>query len=131
MEPRFPRPISPEQRIVPAPEADPVYNPEVRVNDPAPIVDGINADVLAKTHSNDAKKFATAKQQFEKSDVLKTSSRNRDVGSNELIKKDWVDRAKQIVREYKDDPFTLQEQMEQLRGQYLKTQYDKQIGPRV
>ncbi len=46
---------------------------------------------------------------------------------NDLIEKEWVTKAKQIVEQTKDDPYNQNEQIVRLRADYLKKRYNKDI----
>jgi hypothetical protein len=46
---------------------------------------------------------------------------------NDLIEKEWVIKAKQIVEQTKDDPYNQNEQIVRLRADYLKKRYNKDI----
>lgn len=45
----------------------------------------------------------------------------------DVIEKEWVDKAKQIVNETKDDPYRQEEEVEKLQRDYLKKRYGKEI----
>ena len=46
----------------------------------------------------------------------------------DVIEKEWVDRAKKIVLDTKDDPHGRQQQVSELQKDYLQKRYGKQIG---
>lgn len=46
----------------------------------------------------------------------------------DLIEKEWVDRAKKIIQDTRDDPAKREEQVSQLQKDYLKKRYGKEIG---
>jgi Txe/YoeB family toxin of Txe-Axe toxin-antitoxin module len=45
----------------------------------------------------------------------------------DLIEKEWVERAKQIVESTKHDPYTQNEQMTKMKTDYLKKRYNRDI----
>lgn len=47
----------------------------------------------------------------------------------DVIEKTWVDKAKQIVEETKDDPHRQEEEVEKLQQSYLKKRYGKVVKP--
>ncbi|MDZ7744337.1 MAG: hypothetical protein U5K77_01070 [Candidatus Saccharibacteria bacterium] len=47
----------------------------------------------------------------------------------DLIEKEWVHKAKEIVEHTKDDPYKQNQQMNQVRADYLKKRYNKEIKP--
>ncbi len=44
-----------------------------------------------------------------------------------LIEKEWVDKAKQIVQQTKDDPYEQEKEVSKLQADYMKKRYDKDI----
>lgn len=46
----------------------------------------------------------------------------------DVIEKEWVDKAKQILLETKDDPHGRTEKVNQLQKDYLKKRYGKELG---
>lgn len=45
----------------------------------------------------------------------------------DIVEKEWVDRAKQIVEEHRDDPHKQEQEVEKLQTDYLKKRYGKEI----
>lgn len=45
----------------------------------------------------------------------------------DLIEKEWVDKAKKIVAQTKDDPYTQEKEVSKLQADYLKKRYGKEI----
>jgi hypothetical protein len=46
---------------------------------------------------------------------------------SELIEKEWVQKAKQIVASTKDDPYTQNKEINRFKADYLKKRYNKDI----
>ena len=46
----------------------------------------------------------------------------------DLIEKEWVDRAKKIIQETRDNPAQREKQVSQLQKDYLKKRYGKEVG---
>ncbi len=46
----------------------------------------------------------------------------------DLIEKEWVDRAKKIVEETKDDPYRREQEIGKLQRDYIKKRYGRDIG---
>lgn len=46
---------------------------------------------------------------------------------DDLIEKEWVEKAKQIIRETKDDPFAQEQAVRKLQADYLHKRYGKVI----
>lgn len=47
---------------------------------------------------------------------------------DDLIEKEWVDKAKQIISDTRDDPAAREKQVGRLQADYLKKRYGKQLG---
>lgn len=49
-------------------------------------------------------------------------------GDEDVIEKEWVDKAKKIIAETKDDPFGRTERVNELQKDYLRKRYSKELG---
>jgi hypothetical protein len=49
----------------------------------------------------------------------------------DLIEKEWVDKAKQIIAETRDNPAARERQVSKLQADYLKKRYGKELGEPV
>lgn len=49
-------------------------------------------------------------------------------GDEDVIEKEWVDKAKKIILETKDDPFGRTTRVNELQRDYLKKRYNKDLG---
>lgn len=49
-------------------------------------------------------------------------------GDEDLIEKEWVDKAKKIIAETKDDPYTREKAVGKLQADYLQKRYGKTLG---
>lgn len=47
---------------------------------------------------------------------------------DDLIEKEWVDKAKKIITETKDDPHRREQEVSKLQADYLKKRYGKELG---
>lgn len=47
---------------------------------------------------------------------------------DDLIEKEWVDKAKKIILETKDDPYTREEAVGKLQRDYLEKRYGRRLG---
>lgn len=47
----------------------------------------------------------------------------------DLIEKEWVLKAKQIVEHTATDPFVQQEELSKMKADYMKKRYNKDLGP--
>ena len=49
-------------------------------------------------------------------------------GDEDLIEKEWVDRAKQIIDQTKDDPYRREQEINKLQADYLRKRYGRELG---
>jgi hypothetical protein len=49
-------------------------------------------------------------------------------GDEDVIEKEWVDKAKKIIAETKDDPFGRSARVNELQKDYLRKRYNKELG---
>ncbi len=47
---------------------------------------------------------------------------------DDLIEKEWVDKAKAILAETKDDPYTREREIGKLQTEYIRKRYGREIG---
>lgn len=47
---------------------------------------------------------------------------------DDLIEKEWVDKAKQIIAETQNDPFRREQEVNRLQADYLRKRYGKELG---
>jgi len=62
-------------------------------------------------------------------DVVTTTKTkgSKIIEDTDLIEKEWVDKAKQIVDRNRDDPYKQSEQLTEFKADYMKKQYNKTI----
>lgn len=48
---------------------------------------------------------------------------------DDLIEKEWVEKAKKVIAETKDDPYRREEEVSRLQVDYLEKRYGRQLGP--
>lgn len=46
----------------------------------------------------------------------------------DLIEKEWVDKAKKIIEETKDDPYRREQEISKLQREYIRKRYGREIG---
>lgn len=46
----------------------------------------------------------------------------------DLIEKEWVDRARQIIEQTRDDPFRREQEVNKLQADYLRKRYGRELG---
>lgn len=47
---------------------------------------------------------------------------------DDLIEKEWVDKAKKIIMQTKDDPYRREQEVSRLQADYLRKRYGKELG---
>jgi hypothetical protein len=47
---------------------------------------------------------------------------------DDLIEKEWVDKAKKIIMQTKDDPYRREQEVNRLQADYLRKRYGKELG---
>lgn len=47
---------------------------------------------------------------------------------DDLIEKEWVDKAKKIISETRDDPYRREQEVSRLQADYLRKRYGKELG---
>lgn len=47
---------------------------------------------------------------------------------DDLIEKEWVDKAKKIITETRDDPYRREQEVSKLQADYLRKRYGKELG---
>ena len=59
----------------------------------------------------------------------KTSDNPQEAADADLIEKEWVEKAKQVVAETRNDPHAQESAVSQLQADYLQKRYGKTIIP--
>jgi hypothetical protein len=57
-----------------------------------------------------------------------TSTSPAIASDDDLIEKEWVDRAKKIIEQTKDDPYRREEAVSQLQKEYQRKRYGRELG---
>lgn len=60
--------------------------------------------------------------------VQQTNDSPAVAGDEDVIEKEWVDKAKKIIAETKDDPFGRSNRVNELQKDYLSKRYSKDLG---
>jgi len=61
-------------------------------------------------------------------DDSQTQSYPLVAADEDLIEKEWVDKAKQVIAETKDDPYRREQEVKKLQIEYVQKRYGKAIG---
>lgn len=60
--------------------------------------------------------------------VTRDASMPIAAADEDLIEKEWVDKAKNIIEETKDDPYRREQEVGKLQREYIKKRYGRDIG---
>jgi Txe/YoeB family toxin of Txe-Axe toxin-antitoxin module len=52
----------------------------------------------------------------------------KEAADSDLIEKEWVEKAKQIVERTRDNPYQQQEELSKMKAEYLKKRYNREIN---
>lgn len=83
--------------------------------------------VADDTTTDDSADTSTATTNDQKTASSPTSSMPAIADDVDVIEKAWVNKAKQIIQETKDDPYTQEEEFEKLQIEYHKKRYGRDI----
>ena len=65
-------------------------------------------------------------------DPAVAAASNSDVpdvaGDDDLIEKEWVDKAKKIIADTRDDPYRREKEISKLQIEYIRKRYGREIG---
>lgn len=62
------------------------------------------------------------------SPVLSTDDVPATAGDDDLIEKEWVDKAKKILADTRDDPYRREQEVGKLQIEYIRKRYGREIG---
>lgn len=60
--------------------------------------------------------------------TLTTDDTPSVANDDDLIEKEWVDKAKKIITQTKDDPYRREQEVEKLQADYLRKRYGRELG---
>lgn len=136
MEPRsthgeqLPQTPQPEQWAAPAP-TEHLPNPAERREIPQPVIEQAGNSRVAEVASQPPLSTGSlpAPQTDDVSALQVTSDDTPLVAADEdVIEKEWVDKAKKIIAETKDDPYQREQRIKKLQVEYLRKRYGREIG---
>lgn len=105
-----------DQQIESSPERHEIAPAGVEQGATQPVVPSLPTPVLTPS-ADDATATATA---ADDSALL--------AADDDLIEKEWVDKAKKIIQETKDDPYTREREVTKLQIEYIRKRYGRIIG---
>lgn len=62
-------------------------------------------------------------------DAIATDDTPLVANDDDLIEREWVDKAKKIILQTKDDPYRREQEVGKLQADYLLKRYGKELGP--
>jgi len=127
----LPPPVDQPGEQLPPPGAGPEGRPEAV---PGPVASAEQASAPPPTPSpfqvaTPAQPAPPAPVSQAASDVTHTSksSKTKLIKDDDLIEKEWVDKAKRIVEQTREDPHQQSEQLTMVKADYMKKEYNKTI----
>ena len=139
MEPKFSAPnASPERLVSSGYESAPQQRPEIQVSpdrraetrpeqrtEQAPVAPraGVLPPPVVAVPVSGAQPTSPVKDD--------TSATPLTAGDDDLIEKEWVDKAKKIVASTKGDPYRREQEVGRLQEDYLRKRYGKELGEAV
>ena len=107
-------------------ESDPSKTPEKAVSAPEKAPGSPKSPLIASVA---AKPVSTPKAKNAQTDVSSTSQTTSSLplDDTDLIEKEWVNKAKQIVERTRDDPHKQSEELTLVKADYMKQRYNKTI----
>jgi hypothetical protein len=116
-------PAAPERSAQPNVEAQPDSREKLEVQQHAPsepiVIPALPAQPFLPT--------PTQSTPTQSADDAATSGNPLVAGDDDLIEKEWVDKAKKIVHETKNDPYVQEREVSKLQADYMKKRYGKDI----
>jgi len=118
---RLPKPIAPEQ----SPQTTPEKAAAPQERQPAPAGDSANQNAGAPPMPvpaapvDDSAPSPSAQQAIDDTPAI--------AGDSDLIEKQWVKKAKQVVERTKDDPHMQNKDMNIVKAGYIKKRYNKDV----
>ena len=126
----------------------PNINPETMPSLPRPNVEFLNKKIetgveksteqveqISELRSIISDVAATTKPQVTDEKAIEDVENTTTINDNplsakdeDLIEKEWVDRAKKIVEQTSGDPYTREEEVNKLQADYLKKRYDRDVS---
>jgi hypothetical protein len=137
MEPQSPQASpSPEMGAYRTPEA-PVQSREVKNQSPEADSVGVETHEVAQQPAGASVAMPALPQmptlplpQSHPADAASTQAQNSNplaASDEDVIEKEWVDKAKKIVAQTRSDPYTQEKEVSKLQADYLKKRYGKEI----
>lgn len=131
MEPRISPNSSPEiggQYIQPEiPQVNLEAIPAQRISPEMPSVNEVRQDVKSAQPLPAMPILPAPQMQAPPSQSVPANSNPIMAADEEVIEKEWVDRAKKVVAQTKDDPYIQEREVSKLQADYLKKRYGKEI----
>lgn len=119
-----PKPTNPERPVSPKIESQPQSKEQLEAQ-PTPASDPIAIPALP------SKSFlpTPATDQSGQSAATSTTTNSNPLvaGDDDLIEKEWVEKAKKIVQDTKADPYAQEKEVSKLQADYIKKRYGKEI----
>lgn len=120
--PNLPNPESTPERPLQTPEQGPAAAPERAAEHAAQAQAALSAQPVPISLPTPVVQTDDAQQPAVADDLPSTAA------DDDLIEKEWVDKAKQIINDTRDDPARREKEVGRLQADYLKKRYGKELG---
>jgi hypothetical protein len=133
MEPNLSSPGQSPERHFPVPEVSQPIRPEVAAPSPEKAAETREINNGAgrgdtPPPSVQARPLPPIQQSTQSSPATPADDNPATAGDDDLIEKEWVDKAKQIISDTKDDPYAQEKAVSKLQADYLKKRYGRTVG---
>lgn len=114
------------------PESAPVKQMGTERNPELPTAQGHGAPGAAQTQTNQATQQSAPQSDSgsnNASSVLTTTAMPGIADDSDLIEKEWVEKAQEVIKRTKDDPHSQSKELGQVKAEYLKKRFDRKLNP--
>lgn len=118
--------VSDRLPVLPAPEAVQSEGIERGAEHKEMAAEARAAATDVNNYSNSTQPVVTSTTQLD--DTNDGTSDPITANNDDVIEKEWVDRAKKVISDTKDDPYKREEAVSKLQKDYLEKRYGKHLG---
>lgn len=112
-------------------EAAPVKQLGTERNPELPAAQGQGAPSATQAQTNQVSQQSMPPSDNESNDassVLTTTAMPGIADDSDLIEKEWVEKAQEVIKRTKDDPHTQSKELGQVKAEYLKKRFDRKLN---
>lgn len=133
MNPELPAPQASPEYQAPQPESQPQYQSPERAGEMSPereqAMRQVDRNTAPPLPPIAAVPLPPAVVPVPAAQTTTDDSANPTIAADDdLIEKEWVDQAKKIIAETRDDPYRREQEVSKLQADYLRKRYGKELG---